>query len=231
MTPAYYPLFADLTNRRCVVIGAGMIAQRKVATLLDYGAQVTVISPDATPRFLAHAKQGKIRYAKRQFRPSDLRGAWLVFAATDDQRLNARVFRAANRLRIFTNVVDQKPLCSFIAPAIVKQGDLVIAISTGGASPAVAKHLRKELASRVGQDYARMIRLLGSLRGRAKRRLPDFQARKRYFDSLVDGHVFQLVRTGRMAVAKREALAVLAKCQNRCQTPSRCLTPLSRNGS
>jgi siroheme synthase-like protein len=110
--------------------------------------------------------------------------------------------------------VDQKPLCSFIAPAIVKQGDLVIAISTGGASPAVAKRLRRELSGRLGKDYAKLLRLLGGLRETAKHRLPSFQARKRYFDRLVDGRVFRLVRAGRVAAAQREALALLETHHN-----------------
>lgn len=213
MKHSYYPMFADLAARRCVVIGGGAIAQGKIMTLLDYGAAVTVISPEATRKILSYAKQGRIRYAKREFRPGDLRGAWLAFAATDNQRINELVFKTAERLRIFTNVIDQKPLCSFIVPSIVKRGDVVIGISTGGASPAVAKHLRKELAARVGPDYARMTRLLGSLRARAKSRLPDYQSRKRYFDGLIAGKVFQLVRAGRVAEARREALAALTKCQ------------------
>lgn len=213
MKHSYYPMFADLAGRRCVVIGGGAIAQGKIMTLLDYGAAVTVISPEATRKILSYAARGTIRYAKREFRPGDLRGAWLAFAATDNQRINELVFKTAERLRIFTNVIDQKPLCSFIVPSIVKRGDVVIGISTGGASPAVAKHLRKELAARVGPDYARMTRLLGSLRARAKSRLPDYQSRKRYFDGLIAGKVFQLVRAGRVAEARLEALAALTKCQ------------------
>ena len=206
---AYYPLFADLHGRRCVVVGGGVVAQRKVTTLLDYGAAITVVSPTATTRLLAYARRGRVRYLARAFRPADLRGAWLVYAATDDQRINESVYRTASRLRIFTNVVDQKPLCSFIAPAIVKRGDLVIAISTGGMSPAVAKRLRRELTAYVGADYARMLKLLGGLREAAKSRLPSSQARKRYFDRLVGGRVFKLVRAGKTSAARREALALL----------------------
>lgn len=206
---AYYPLFADLRGRRCVVVGGGMVAQRKVTTLLACGARITVISPTATRQLLAYARRGIIRHVPRGFHPGDLRGAWLACAATDDQRTNTLVSRAAGRLRIFANVVDQKPLCSFIAPSIVKRGDLVIAISTGGMSPAMAKRLRREVSKSIGADYARMLKLLGSLRGVAKRRLPSPQARKRYFDRLVSGRVFTLVRAGRQAAARRAALALL----------------------
>lgn len=206
---AYYPLFADLNGRRCVVIGGGPVAERKVTTLLRYGAQITLISPAATKRLASYAKRGRIRHLQRCFRPSDLRGSWLVYAATDDERLNALVHRTANRLRVFTNVVDQTPLCSFIAPSIVKRGALTIAVSTGGASPTLAKTLRRKLQQMIGREYAPMLRLLTNLRGVAKRKLPRYPDRKRYFDQLVRGRVFGLVRAGKHQAAKREALSLL----------------------
>ena len=210
----YYPLFADLHGRRCVVIGGGAVAQRKVTTLLRYGADVILVSPTATKRLLAYARKGTIRHVPRRFRPSDLGGCWLAYAATDDQESNELVFRHATRRRIFTNVVDQKPLCSFIAPAIATRGDLVIAVSTGGASPTIAKRLRRELQQAIGAEYARMIRLLKGLRTVAKRRLPSYHDRKRYFDRLVQGRAFDLVRAGRTAAARREALALLDEQAN-----------------
>lgn len=207
----YYPLFADLHGRRCVVVGGGLVAQRKVTTLLRYGADITLVSPQATKRLRAYARKGAIRYQARRFRPSDLTGCWLVYAATDEPGVNERVFRHATRRRIFTNVVDQKPLCSFIAPAIWRRGDLVIAVSTGGGSPTIAKRLRRELQREIGGEYVRMIRLLKGLRSAAKRRMPSSRDRKRYFDRLVQGRVFDLVRAGRTAAARREALALLAE--------------------
>jgi len=205
----YYPVFADLTGRRCVVVGGGPVAQRKVTTLLRFGAQVTVVSPTTVPRLTTYARQGKIRHLARRFRPTDLRGAWLVYAATDDERINELVSRHATRARIFTNVVDQPRLCSFIAPSIFKRGNLVVAVSTGGASPTIAKLLRRELQQTIGRDYARMVRLLKGLRTAAKRKLPSYGDRKDYFARLVNGRVFQLVRAGRLARARREALALL----------------------
>ena len=208
---AYYPLFADLHDRLCVVVGGGLIAQRKVTTLLGYGARITLVSPTVTRRLSAYARQGKIRHVNRRFRPADLNGAWLVYAATNEEAINESVYRTATRAQIFTNVVDQKPLCSFIAPAIVKRGELVIAISTGGASPTIAKRLRRELTATIGHDYARLLRLLRGLRGIAKRRLPSYQDRKRYFDALVDSPVFQLARGGQLTAARREALTRLER--------------------
>jgi len=211
----YYPVFADLTGRRCVVVGGGPVAQRKVKMLLKFGACVTVVSPTVTQQLATYARQDKIRHVARRIRPTNLRGAWLVYAATDDERINELVSRYAIRARIFTNVVDQPRLCSFIAPAIVKRNDLVIAISTGGASPTLAKQLRRDIQRTVGRDYARMMGLLKSLRAVAKRKLPAYDDRKHYFARLVNGPVFGLVRTGKVAAARREALALLEQAASK----------------
>ena len=208
---AYYPLFADLNGRKCVVVGGGPIAQRKVATLLRYGARITLISPTLTTRLRQYARAGTIRYIARRFRPSDITAAWLVYACTDDQAINELVYRSATRRRVFINVVDQKPLCSFIAPSLFTRGDLTVAVSTGGASPTIAKRLRRQLQQVVGTEYIPMLKLLANLRTVAKRSLPSYQDRKRYFDQLVRGRVFALVRTGHLQQAKREALAELGR--------------------
>jgi len=208
---AYYPLFADLEGRRCVVVGGGLIAQRKVAMLLRCGASVTVVSPAVTPKLSTYAQRGRIRHLSRRVRPGDLRGAWLVYAATDDQHINEQVYRTATRLRIFTNVVDQKPLCSFIAPAIFTRGSLTVAVSTGGVSPSLSKKIRDELAQRVGTEYMPLLRLLANLRGIAKRRLPHYEDRKRFFDQIVRGHVIELVRAGKRREARAEALNLLTR--------------------
>ncbi len=215
MSKTYYPIFADLHGRSCLVVGGGAIAQRKVAALLACGASITIVSPMVTRTLAAYAAQGRIRHRARRFAPSDLKGAWLACAATDDQRINERVCAAASARRIFVNVVDQPPLCSFIAPAIVRRGPLTIAISTGGASPSLAKQLRRELRAAVGPEYGTMARLLGTLRVAAKRRLPRYHDRKRYFGALVTGRAFRLVRAGQPAAARREALAQLAHESNR----------------
>ncbi len=129
--------------------------------------------------------------------------------------INGRVYRTANRLRIFTNVVDQPALCSFIAPAIFRRDPLVIAISTGGASPSLAKKLRRDFERTIGSDYPRMLRLLRGLRPIAKQQLPSYDERKRYFDQLVRGRVFEYVRKGNTAAARREALTLLGAAARR----------------
>jgi len=212
MRGVYYPIFVDLRGRRCVVIGGGLIAQRKVTTLLAHGARVTVVSPSVTRQLARYATQGRIRRVARRFKACDLQDAWLACAATDDQPVNEQVSREAAKRRIFVNVVDQKPLCTFIAPSIVRRGELTVAISTAGGSPALAKKLRRDLTRLIGADYAKLLRLLKGLRSDAKRRLPTYNDRKRYFDRLVgQGRIFRLVRQGRQATARREALALLPK--------------------
>lgn len=197
------------------MIGGGLVAQRKVTTLLGCGARIRLISPEATTRLAASAAKGRIRWIRRRFRTGDLAGAWLVYAATDDRNINAQVHREARRRRVFANIVDQAPVCSFIAPSIMRRGELVVAVSTGGASPTLSKRLRRDLMERIGGEYGTMLRLLKSLRGTAKRRLPKYNDRKRYFDRLVQGEVFALVRRGQAARARRAALALLDAAAHR----------------
>lgn len=209
MSNSYYPIFVDLRGRRCLVVGGGAIAQRKVRTLLGYGARVTVVSPQATAWLRRAGRAGRIRYVPRRLRRCDLDTAWLVVAATDDEAVNRRVAREAGRRRIFANIVDRQALCSFIAPAMARRGPLTLAVSTGGASPTVAKRLRDELDEVVGRRYVELIRLLRGLRGPARRRLPSHDQRKRYFDDVARGRVFDLVQRGKTDAARRHALALL----------------------
>ncbi len=206
----YYPVYLDLTSRPCLVVGGGLIAQRKIASFMDAGAVVTIVSPSVTRRIQRWADKKKIRHIARAFRASDMRGMWLVCAATDDAPVNASVFAQASRRRVFANVVDKPALCSFIAPAIVRRGAVTIAISTGGQSPALAKKLRKDLGGAVGPEYGAMLRLIRGLRPLAKQQLPTHQKRKAYFDALLEGPVFNLMRAGQSQQARREARRLLA---------------------
>ncbi|OGX28969.1 MAG: hypothetical protein A3B78_00040 [Omnitrophica WOR_2 bacterium RIFCSPHIGHO2_02_FULL_67_20] len=210
LSKAYYPVFADLNGRRCVVIGGGLVAQRKVTTLLSYGADITLVSPTVTRRLAAYARRHRLRVLTRRFKPGDLAGAWLAYAATDDPAVNGLVYRTALKRRLFANVVDQTPLCTFIAPAIVRRGALTAAVSTGGGSPSLAKLVRDDVG-RILDAYAPMLDLLRSLRGAAKRAMPNYGDRKRYFDRLVRGRVLALMRAGRPRAARREALKLLSQ--------------------
>lgn len=213
--PGYLPIMVDVRGRRCVVVGGGTIAQRKISTLLRQGALVTVISPQLTGQLRRCARQGRVRHMARAFRRSDVRGAWLVYAATNDRLANQRVAEAAAAQRIFTNVVDTPSLCSFIMPALLQRGDLVVAVSTRGGSPALAKKVREELATEIGPAYGRMLTLLRSLRSRTAEELTSYQARKRFFAELIEGDVFRLVRAGKGKAAREASLALLQRSSRR----------------
>ena len=139
----YYPAFLDLTGRRCVVIGAGEIAERKVTQLVASEADVMLVSPTATPTIEGLAAKGQVRWLQRAYAPGDLAGATLAIAATDDENVNRKVHAEAQREKTLLNVVDVTPLCDFIAPSIIERGPVTVAISTSGTSPALARKLRE----------------------------------------------------------------------------------------
>ncbi|MEX2598377.1 MAG: bifunctional precorrin-2 dehydrogenase/sirohydrochlorin ferrochelatase, partial [Dehalococcoidia bacterium] len=139
----YYPAYLNLQGRRSVVIGAGIIAERKVLQLLESDADITLVSPEATPVLQELAGHGRLRWIRRAYAKGDLAGAWLAIAATDDETVNRMVHEEAEREKTFLNVVDVTPLCGFIAPAVVERGPVTVAISTAGSSPALARKLRE----------------------------------------------------------------------------------------
>jgi len=153
-----------LQEKLCVVVGGGRVAERKVRSLLKAGAKVKVVGPELTPSLSRFKEEGQIVYRPRRFRSGDLRGAFLAFAATDDRKTNGQVFRQALKLRLPVNVVDDPAHSSFIIPSLVEQGDLLVAISTSGQSPALAKALRQKLQKEIGPEYSYLLKLLGAVR-------------------------------------------------------------------
>lgn len=162
----YYPVYLDLRKRPVLLVGAGAVAWQKIPALLASEARVHVVSPEAKPEFRRLARGGKIRWSRRPYRASDLKGARLVIAATDDVKLQKRISQEARARGIWSNVVDVPPLCDFIAPAIVKRGDIQIAISTGGAAPALAKFLRRKLEHVMGPEHEGFVNMVKTLRPR-----------------------------------------------------------------
>src|SRR5438067_5616883 len=185
-TPLYIACLR-LAGRRCVVIGGGPIGLEKVEGLLACDADVTLIAPDAQPELVQLALEGSIRWEQREYEPDDLDGALIAIAATDDTDLNVRVFEDAEARSMLVNVVDVPPLCNFILPAIVRTGPLAVAISTAGASPALAKRMKREIGELFGEPYAQLAVILGEVRGWAKATLPTYQDRKVFFESIVNG--------------------------------------------
>jgi siroheme synthase-like protein len=196
-TPLYIACL-KLSGRRCVVVGGGDVGLEKVEGLLACDGDVTLVSPDAVPALRDYAAEGSIEWLQREYRREDLEGAFLVIAATGDTEVNIAVFEDADARAMLANVVDVPPLCNFILPAIVRTGPLAIAISTAGASPALAKRIKREVADAFGEPYARLAVLLNDARGWAKSTLPTYQDRKAFFESLVNGEPdpVELLRAG-----------------------------------
>jgi precorrin-2 dehydrogenase / sirohydrochlorin ferrochelatase len=195
----FYIACLRLTGRRCVVVGGGDVGLEKVEGLLACDADVTLISPEAHPELVQLALEGSIRWEQREYGGSaDLDGALIAIAATDDTDLNIRVFEDAEERAMLVNVVDVPPLCNFILPAIVRTGPLAVAISTAGASPALAKRMKREIAELFGEPYALLAILLNDARGWAKATLPTYQDRKVFFESIVNGDPdpIELLREG-----------------------------------
>jgi precorrin-2 dehydrogenase len=183
----FYIACLKLTGRRCVVVGGGEVGLEKVEGLLACEGDVTLVSPEAEPALAEHAREGSIRWERRAYRPDDLEGAFMVIAATGDSEVNIGVFEDAERRAMLVNVVDVPPLCNFILPAIVRMGPLAIAVSTAGASPALAKRMKREVSELFGEEYARLAVLLNEARGWAKATLPTYQDRKAFFEGIVNG--------------------------------------------
>ncbi|HEY1524159.1 MAG TPA: bifunctional precorrin-2 dehydrogenase/sirohydrochlorin ferrochelatase [Solirubrobacteraceae bacterium] len=194
----FYIACLRLSGRRCVVIGGGEVGLEKVEGLLACDAEVTLVAPDAQPELVQLALEGSITWEQREYAAGDLDGALIAIAATDDTDLNIRVFEDAEARSMLVNVVDVPPLCNFILPAIVRNGPLAIAISTAGASPALAKRMKREIGELFGQPYALLAILLNDARGWAKATLPTYQDRKQFFESIVNGRPdpVQLIRNG-----------------------------------
>ena len=193
----YYPAFLDLSGRRCVVVGGGKVARRKVMSLLKAGARVTVISPALDPALARLKERGLINHIVRGFRPADLKGAALVFSATDREAENEKVSVAAQRRGILVNVADIPAQCSFIVPSVVDRGPLVIAVSTSGASPAMSRSIRLELERLYGRRFARYLRGLSAVRRKALGKLPPAR-RRRLFKDLGSGDIIASIRAGKI---------------------------------
>jgi precorrin-2 dehydrogenase / sirohydrochlorin ferrochelatase len=184
----FYIACLKLEGRRCVVVGGGTVGLEKVEGLLACGGDVTLIAPQALDALAGYAREGSIHWEQREYAgPADLDGVFMVIAATDDTDVNIAVFADAERRAMLVNVVDVPPLCNFILPAIVRTGPLAIAISTAGASPALAKRMKREIEGQYGEPYARLAVLLNEVRGWAKGTLPTYQERKEFFEGIVNG--------------------------------------------
>jgi precorrin-2 dehydrogenase/sirohydrochlorin ferrochelatase len=194
----FYIACLKLTGRRCVVVGGGDIGLEKVEGLLACDGRVVLIAPEAHPELERLAAEGSIEWQRKRYEPSDLEATFMAIAATNDTDVNIAVYNDAEKRAMLVNVVDVPPLCNFILPAIVRVGPLAIAISTAGASPALAKRMKAQIAATFGEEYARLAVMLNDVRGWAKGTLPTYQDRKAFFEGIVNGtpDPIELLRAG-----------------------------------
>ena len=200
----FYIACLRLTGRRCVVVGGGEIGLEKVEGLLACDGRVVLVAPDAVPELESLAAEGSIEWIRRRYEPGDLQQTFIAIAATNDTATNIAVYQDAEERAMLVNVVDVPPLCNFILPAIVRTGPLAIAISTAGASPALAKRIKRQIADEFGVPYARLAVLLNEVRGWAKGTLPTYQDRKQFFEGIVNGDPdpIELLRRGDEAAVR-----------------------------
>lgn len=211
----HYPVFLNLAGRSCLVVGGGEVARRKVEALLRHGAAVRVVSPRVAPELEGLAAAGRIALERREFRPGDAAGAFLVFAATGDPGVNRRIRAEAVRRGALVNAVDDAEHSDFIVPATVERGDLTIAIGTAGKSPALARRLRERLEREFGPEYAAWLEILAEARRLARERLRRRTARAAFLFSLVDDPEYlALLRAGRAEEARQRMTAALAAVQD-----------------
>jgi precorrin-2 dehydrogenase / sirohydrochlorin ferrochelatase len=192
--PKLFPMFLKLSGRPCVVVGAGAIAESKIASLLEAEAKLTVVAPEVTEQVRAWAESKALKWRARVFAAEDLHGMFLVVAATSSAALHEQIFQEATRRAILCNIVDVPPLCDFYYPAVVQRGALQIAISTSGRSPALAQRLRKQLEEQFGPEYEAWIEELGKKRDGLQAAKMDADERKRMLHEIASEEAFALFR-------------------------------------
>jgi len=190
----YYPVNLDIRNRKCLVVGGGAVGTRKVMTLLDCGAKVTVVSIDVAEKLQKLADNDIIKLEKRPFQISDFDEMFLVMGATDNQEINREIHSEAERLGVLCNIADRPEDCNFILPAIVNRGDLIIAISTSGKSPAFAKKIRKDLEKEFGTEYSEFLKLMGEIRNKLLSEDHEPEAHKHLFEKLIQRNLVEMIK-------------------------------------
>lgn len=202
----YYPVFLDVAGKRCVVVGGGRVAERKCLSLIKAGAEVTVISPEITRRLEGYREKGLIRHIGRRYRKGDLRSAFCAIVATDVDETNRKAVADAGIHKVLLNVVDNPSLCAFIVPSVLRRGLLSIAVSTSGASPAMARAIRKELEGRYRDDFSKYLRFLKGIRVRAMADIPDKGMRERILKALASAEMVEMLIRKGFRAARRAAL-------------------------
>ena len=205
----FYPIYLNLKGKRVVVIGGGEVAERKIESLLGTDASINVISPEVTARILKLASERRVELDRRLYRDGDCSGATLVLSATDDDATNRSVFEEARKAGALVNTADQPALCDFIMPAVVRRGDIAIAISTSGTSPGLAARLRQKIARLIGPEYGHLAQLLSEARPLIRRRIPEQADRKELQYRILDSDIMSYLRNNDIAGAERRLREII----------------------
>ncbi len=205
----YYPIFLNLQGERTLIIGGGSVAERKARSLLKSHAHVMVISPELTSGLRRLVQAGRIIHKKRKFISSDLNGVRLVICATNDTAINRKAAGQAEKKGILYNVVDVPEICNFIVPSTVQRGDLTVAVSTGGSSPALAKKIRREIEKLIGPEYKAYLKLLGDVRPKIQREIPSKDRRMQAYREVIGSETLPLIRAGRIKEARDRVREIL----------------------
>lgn len=204
-----YPVNLNIAGRICVIVGGGGVAVRKAGPLVDCGAQVVLVSPEAASPLEKMAGSGKLEWHARKYRQGDLQGAFLAFAATDDPRVQQTVAADAQREGVLLNSADAPNNCSFQVPARVRRGKFLLTVSTGGGSPALAGKLRRELAEQYGQEYKQFVDLLSTIRRRVVADGQTSESHKVLFEELLQRNILTWIREENWSVLREELMEVL----------------------
>jgi len=210
MAESILPIALKVNGKKCVVVGGGEVAAQKVGQLLECNASVIVVSPNLCPELGKLAMEGHIRWLPKRYEPFVLDGAFLTFACTDDQKVNRQIFAHCDERGILCNVVDVPELCHFYMPSILRRGDLVIAVSTSGNSPAFARRVRLFLESLIGDEFGSLVELLGELKDEMRSRLKTIEQRRRFIELVWESDVWRYLREGSLEMARnclRQCLA------------------------
>ncbi|MFQ5329574.1 MAG: bifunctional precorrin-2 dehydrogenase/sirohydrochlorin ferrochelatase [Thermodesulfobacteriota bacterium] len=195
---AYHPIFLDIEGKPSIVIGGGAVAERKISSLLDGGAVVTVVSPDVTAGIEAFYRSGRITLHRRPYQDGDLKGHLLAYSATNRREVNRAVREEAERAGVLLNVVDDPALCDFITPAVVRRGSLLVAVSTSGRSPAIARKIRGELEALFGEEYAPFLELVGAIRMKLLKKNMDSVIFNGLYAGVMDSPLLEWLRDGKV---------------------------------